>query len=556
MNEISKILVCLLVAALFVLPISAVENNANDKIIGNVSNAVCSLQPTVEWEKTYGGDECDMIYSVEPTTDGGYIACGTTEESGMHYVWLLKLDSDGNEEWSVVNHDLNASKMTSAEMQVLATYVIQTDDGGYIVVGWGIIDVVVQGETLWPQVGYLWKITATGTTEWLKHDYYDKEEFWLNLPWRILEVEDGYMVSGWKVYYNMLYEVTNMDGSLIKTDENGNVEWEQTYDVGGEDKTCSLCPTSDGGYLLTGCTDNEDVASGALWMIKTDGDGNKQWDKIFDGTQLEYSYVRYSFQTSDDGYIMCGNTQSYGAGGIDLWIVKTDASGNVGWDKTFGGTQNDYTWSMDATDDGGYVFGVAKNYGSLGSTRDDIWIIKTDDEGNAEWKFHIEEEGIQCTRDIRQTNDGGYIVAAATEFVGNLNGDAYIVKVAPFDNQRPNKPSKPSGETSGTTGKEYTYSTSATDADGDQVYYMFDWGDGNFSEWLGPYGSGDTCEATYTWSQDGSYSIKVISKDAHDGDSDWSDPLPVSMPKAYRPFWTTLLETFWMLLERLLCGTQ
>ncbi len=73
------------------------------------------------------------------------------------------------------------------------------------------------------------------------------------------------------------------------------------------------------------------------------------------------------------------------------------------------------------------------------------------------------------------------------------------MKVAPFDNNRPNKPEKPEGTTSGTTGNEYTYTTSTTDADGDQIYYMFDWGDGNYSDWLGPYNSGDTCEATHTW---------------------------------------------------------
>ena len=510
-----------LLIATAVLPVVGTMNEVKD--ICNESN--CSMQPTVEWEKTFGGDEFDWIYSVEQTNDGGYIACGVTEESGMGYVWLLKLDSGGNEEWSVVNHDLNASKMTSTDMQVTATYVIQTADGGYIVAGEGVTDVVVQGQTIWVQVGYLWKVTATGTTEWLKHDYCDEEELWVELLWRVVEIDDGYVVSGWKIYFNIQGQVTNMDGMLMKTDENGNVEWEQTYDAGGEDKPCSLCPTSDGGYLLTGCTDSDDVADGAFWMIKTDDDGNKQWDKIFDGPRFEYSFVRYCFQTSDGGYIMCGNTQSYGAGRVDLWIIKTDSSGNKEWDKTFGGTQNDYTWSFDATTDGGYVFGIAKNYGGFGGTKDDIWIVKTDKDGNAEWKFQIEEEGAQCTRDICQTDDGGYIVAAATASVGNVKCDAYLVKIAPFENQRPNKPAKPTGPSSGKPDREYTFSTSTTDPDGDSLQYMWDWGDGNFSEWL------DTNEATYTWTTEDNFEVRVIAMDEDGGESDWSDPLAFSTPK-------------------------
>jgi hypothetical protein len=519
-NKIVGILVTTLLIATALHAVGAM-NEVKD--ICNENN--CSMQPTVEWEKTFGGDEFDMIYSVEQTNDGGYIACGTTEESGMNYVWLLKLDSDGNEEWSVVNHDLNASKMTSADMQVLATYVIQTDDDGYIIAGWGITDVVVQGETAWVQVGYLWKVQASGATEWLKHNYGDEEELWVYLPYHIIEFEESYMVSGWKIYFNMQGQVTNMDGMLMKTDENGNVEWEQTYDTGGEDKPCSLCPTSDGGYLLTGCTDGDDVAAGAFWMVKTEGDGNKQWDSIFDGPKFEYSFVRYCFQTSDGGYIMCGNTQSYGAGKVDLWIIKTDSSGNKEWDKTFGGTQNDYTWSFDATTDGGYVFGVAKNYGGFGGTKDDIWIVKTDKDGNAEWKFQIEKEGTQCTRDICQTDDGGYIVAAATSSVGSAKGDGYLVKVAPFENQRPNKPAKPTGPSSGKPDREYTFSTSTTDPDGDSLQYMWDWGDGNFSEWL------DTNEATYTWTTKDNFEVRVKAMDENGGESDWSDPFTFSTPK-------------------------
>jgi hypothetical protein len=102
----------------------------------------------------------------------------------------------------------------------------------------------------------------------------------------------------------------------------------------------------------------------------------------------------------------------------------------------------------------------------------------------------------------------------------------------PRENHPPNKPNKPSGETSGKTGIEYTYATSTTDPDGDQVYYMWSWGDGTNSGWLGPYNSGETAEATHVWDEEGEYKIKVRAKDIHGEVSSWSDSLSISMPKS------------------------
>ena len=95
----------------------------------------------------------------------------------------------------------------------------------------------------------------------------------------------------------------------------------------------------------------------------------------------------------------------------------------------------------------------------------------------------------------------------------------------------PDTPSKPSGQTSGKNGEEYTYSTSTTDPQGEQVFYWWDWGDGSNSGWLGPFESGDTAEASHTWENRGDYSIKVKAKDINDFESEWSDPLPISMPR-------------------------
>ena len=114
----------------------------------------------------------------------------------------------------------------------------------------------------------------------------------------------------------------------------------------------------------------------------------------------------------------------------------------------------------------------------------------------------------------------------------------------------PEKPAKPTGKITGEPGNIYLYSTETTDADGDQVYYLWDWGDGNFSEWLGPFASGQTATAQKSWTEKGNYSIRVKAKDIHGGESNWSDPLDVTMPYNVPLFvkFVNLLEQLFPLL--------
>jgi len=128
------------------------------------------------------------------------------------------------------------------------------------------------------------------------------------------------------------------------------------------------------------------------------------------------------------------------------------------------------------------------------------------------------------------------IEAQAQNSVGNydITPDSDTVTIV-TGNTPPAKPSQPSGQTNGKIGQEYPYTTSSTDPEGDQVYYLWDWGDGNNSGWLGPYNSGATCEAKYTWKVKNTYSIKVKAKDIYGAESPWSDPLPITMPYTFKP---------------------
>jgi hypothetical protein len=124
---------------------------------------------------------------------------------------------------------------------------------------------------------------------------------------------------------------------LVKTDSSGNKQWDKTFGGTDWDEAHSVQQTSDGGYILAGETNSYGAGSCDFWLVKTDSNGNKQWDKTFGG--IDHDKAVSVQQTSDGGYILAGETYSYGAGSRDFWLVKTDSNGNKQWDKTFGGTK-------------------------------------------------------------------------------------------------------------------------------------------------------------------------------------------------------------------------
>ncbi len=478
----------------------------------------------VEWDLTIDRGEFDTIRHVEQTTDGEYICCGITEESDEFYVHLLKIKSDGNVNWSVVNYNLNASYVGVSNSNIYAIYVIQTSDEGYLVTGISEKYFEYQGQGIWIHVPYLWKTDSTGITEWIQQYYDDIWNFTIDFFWCVKEVIDGYMVSGFKNHYDEYGQTLDQNGFLTKTDKTGNMIWQRTYNLGEgtADSISSLYPTNSGGYLLSGCTWSTDD-DGSLWMIKTDGDGIEEWNEVFDGSSYDVSYARDCFETSDGGGIMCGNTESYGAGLIDVWVIKTNASGKKDWDKTYGDINKDYTWDMCKTNDGGYVIAICKNYEYTGDTKGDIWLAKTTEDGNTEWNYIIEEDNNQIPTAVRQTSDGGYIVAGRTGNMGSESTNGILYKISAIGNKRPNKPEKPDGPNKGKPDTEYTFTTSTTDPDGDQLSYLWDWGDGNFTE--------GNLEESHIWTSENNFNIKVKAIDEHGAESEWSDSLSFSTPK-------------------------
>jgi hypothetical protein len=198
------------------------------------------------------------------------------------------------------------------------------------------------------------------------------------------------------------------------------ITFAKTYGVRGWDVAYSVRQTSDGGYILVGRT------AGDVLLIKTDAKGNIQWAKTYGGKGSEgASSVR---QTADGGYIVVGETNSFGAGGSDIFLIKTDAKGNIQWAKTYGGKDDDFAYSVQQTSDGGYI--VAGYTASFGAGERNIFLIKTDAKGNIQWaktygETDILDSGIPS---VQQTSDGGYILVSTTISFGAGGADIFLIK--------------------------------------------------------------------------------------------------------------------------------
>jgi len=209
------------------------------------------------------------------------------------------------------------------------------------------------------------------------------------------------------------------------TGDNPEAAWNKTFGGAEDDNGYSVQQTSDGGYIITGHTDSYGAGGYDVWLIKTDSSGSVAWNKTFGGSSGDGGYSVQ--QTSDGGYIIVGITYSYGAGGGDVWLIKTNSSGNVAWNKTFGGSSGDDGYSVQQTSDGGYIIvGITYSYGA-GSA--DVWLIKTDSSGNEIWDKTFGGSDDDSGISVQQTSDGGYIIAGETFSYGAGSNDVWLIKV-------------------------------------------------------------------------------------------------------------------------------
>lgn len=236
-------------------------------------------------------------------------------------------------------------------------------------------------------------------------------------------VDRGYFVAA----QTSSFGAGGYDYYVIRLDERGNKVWEKTF--GGEFTEIPRCiaRTSDGGCIVAGRSSSYRVGYSDIYIVKLDHNGNKNWDKVYGGDRWDDPWsIR---QIQDGGYIVAGFTESTGAGGYDVYILKLDGNGEREWDKTFGGTQDDEALSVYQNKDNSYTF--AGYIGAGGAT--DMYLARLNEEdGSIRWERTFGETGEDKAYEVQQTIDGGFIVAGYThpdDAVAEYDDDIYVLKL-------------------------------------------------------------------------------------------------------------------------------
>jgi hypothetical protein len=305
----------------------------------------------IQWEKSYGGRQAEYLFDAQPTADYGFILAGsslsqktgnkTEAAKGDLDYWVWKMDENGNEDWQ---------KSFGGSGSDLLVSIKNTNDGGFILGG----------------------ISNSSKDFDKKEDGRGGNDFW-----------------------------------IVKLNAKGAEEWQKTFGGSGQDDLVSISPTRDGGYIIGGSSasdntgDKKAKSCGNMdyWIIKTDSEGNEQWQKTFGGKYADM--LKSVIPTADGGYIVGGSSNSPGSRdkasenygeGSDYWILKLDDKGEVAWQQTLGGDKDDQLYAVIQAHNGDFLLGGYSNSGATGTKSrtnrqgSDFWIIRLDDAGNTKWQ--------------------------------------------------------------------------------------------------------------------------------------------------------------------------
>jgi len=240
--------------------------------------------------------------------------------------------------------------------------------------------------------------------------------------WSVEQTRDGgYILTGYTSTQGQ-----SSDLWLVKVDLQGDPLWDRAFGGSGEDVGYFVKETQDGGYVVAGSTGSYGMGQERLWILKTDIEGNKQWDCVLGGFVSSLGDGGWSVdKTNDGGYIVTGYTRSFGTGKKDLWLLKIDAEGELQWDKTFGGPEDDVGMSVVHAVDGGYV--VAGRTASFGAGGDDIWLLRVDDDGEEVWNTTFGGEKDEAAFQVIELKDGFALVGRSES--GSESRRIVLIKV-------------------------------------------------------------------------------------------------------------------------------
>jgi len=353
------------------------------------------------WTRTIGGVRYDQGHDVMVTPDGGYVVAGFTHSigAGGNDYYLLRIGAAGNLVWD---------KTYGGSKDEQAYAVAVTPDGGYAIVGFtnsfgaGIEDVYLvrtdaNGDTVWTR-------TYGGTTGDAGYDL-------------IVLADTGFVIAG----------IKGADVYLIRTDARGDTAWTRTYGGTSNDFANRVVATADGGFVVAGATNSFGAGLSDVYLFKVDGSGNLVWTKTYGGTKNDWGAG--VALTPDNGLVVTGYTESFGHGAFDCYLIKTDVNGDTIWTRTYGGDKNESGYSTCVLADGSIaVAGFTDTWGYGGL---DLYLLKISSDGDQLWSAVYGGPSDDVAYQLAATNDQGYIAVGYTKSFGFGSADVYVLKTAP-----------------------------------------------------------------------------------------------------------------------------
>ncbi len=371
--------------------------------------------PDTLWTKTYGGTGSDVGYSVEECASGGFIIAGWTNSFGAGYwdVYLIRTDADGDTLWT-------------------QTFGGTGFDYGYSVQECASGDFIIAGKTSSFGAGkedvYLIRTNADGDTIWTKT--YGGTSY--DVGYSVQEcASGGFIIAGKTQSFGAGYE----DVYLIRTNADGDTIWTKTYGGTSYDDGYSVQECASGGFIIAGgtlsfCAGYDDD----VYLIRTNADGDTIWTKTYGGTDWDRGY---SVQECADGdFIIAGRTKSFGAGGEDVYLIRTDTGGDTLWTRTYGGTDSDRGYSVQECASGSFI--ITGETASFGAGSRDVYLIRTNLEGDTLWTKTYGGTDSDYGRSIQKCADGGFIIAGTTQSFGAGECDVWLIRTNPLQLISPN----------------------------------------------------------------------------------------------------------------------
>ena len=414
----------------------------------------------VQWQADFGGTQNDYLFNVVQGTDGNYLLAGTSFSGisgnktngnlGDGDFWIIKVNTNGVKVWERTFGGNSLDDLFAAQA---------TADGGFILGGSSFSG--ISGNKTNANLGnsdfWLVKVSATGTKQWERVFGGTSADDLYNIQ---TTSDGGYILVG-RTASGISGNKTNANfGSfdiwVIKTDANGNKQWEQELGGTAEDYAYSVLTTTDGGYLVggtsqSGVSGNKTLPSfGAFgshdyWIVKLEGNGNKQWEQVFGGT--DYDEINVVLKTTDGGYVIAGSSASAAGGnkvqdnfgGYDFWLIKLNASGLTQWERVYGGVNDDeFLNTIQQTSDGGFMLlgtawsGASGNRTNTSLGASDYWMVKVNSVGAKQWEQAFGGINEDYPWSLLVTSDGGYLLAGHSE--SGISGTKTVDNFGLLDN--------------------------------------------------------------------------------------------------------------------------